>query len=319
MAEKIRVLYIEDDEADQYIVRRVLSRGQETEVELVTAVLLAEGLERLTVETCDVVILDLDLPDTSLWSPEKALAQVLLLVPETPVIVVSNIDDKAVQLKMVAVGAQDFLVKAEVQDRLVTAIEFAIVRSGRILELRQAAMQDDLTGLYNRRGFNSMWSYQRKVAERQKKRLSVILADVDGLKQINDRCGHLEGNEALKKVARILDAHTRPDDIVARLSGDEFLVLTLRDPVHDDRVLIRRFKAAFDDYNAHSGKPYLLTASFGSASAHLSQTLEQVLDLADRRMYEDKAANKLAASGSVERLPPEREAEHPQEDASTLG
>lgn len=316
MAAEIRVLYIEDDEADQYIVRRILSRSRDIEIELVTAVLLSEGLGRLTVESFDLVILDLDLPDTTYWSPEKALSQMLLLVPETPVIVVSNNDDKDIQLKMIGVGAQDFLPKSEIQDRLVTAIEFAIVRAGRILELRQAAMQDDLTGLYNRRGFLSMWNHQRKVAERQKKRLSVICADVDGLKQINDRCGHLEGNEALKKVAEILDGNTRPDDIVARLSGDEFLVLTLRDPAHDDAVLIRRFKAAFDQYNARSDKDYVLTVSFGAETAHLSLTLEQILDRADRKMYEDKAATKLKTPNPV-RPAPRGEVEASQEDTTT--
>lgn len=298
MARKIRVLYIEDDRADQYIVQRILKRARKVELELETEVLLSAGLERLANESFDVVILDLDLPDSTYWSPEQALIQMLLLVPETPVIVVSNNDDQRVQLRMVEVGAQDFLAKSELEDRLLTAIEFAIVRARRIFELRQAAMHDDVTGLYNSRGFRIMWSYQRKAAERQQKRLSLIAADVNGLKEINDACGHLEGNEALKKVAEILDANTRPDDIVARAGGDEFLVLTLRDPGHRDGDMIGRFRAAIDLYNEGSGKPYVLSVSFGAETVEPDLELEEVLDRADRRMYEDKAEIKRRQGGS---------------------
>jgi diguanylate cyclase (GGDEF)-like protein len=298
MAKKIRVLYIEDDKADQYIVQRILERSQEVEIDLVVEVLLSAGLERLANESFDVVILDLDLPDSSYWSPEQALIQLLLLVPETPVIVVSNHDEKSVQLRMVEVGAQDFLSKRELEIRLVTAIEFAIVRAHRIVELRQAAMQDDLTGLYNSRGFRIMWSYQLKVADRQNKRLSLIAADVNGLKEINDSCGHLEGNEALRKVAEILDANTRPDDILARPSGDEFLVLTLRDPTHRDDHLIERFRRAFEQHNAGSGKPYVLSLSFGAETIAADASLDAVLDRADRKMYEDKAEIKRRRGGS---------------------
>lgn len=292
MPRQIRVLYIEDDEADRAIVRRILSRSDEIDVDLATEVYLSKGLERLTRESFEVVILDLDLPDSSFWSPERALGQMLLLVPETPVIVLSNLDDKEVQLEMIALGAQDFLPKSEVEDRLVTALEFAIVRARRILDLRQAAMHDDLTGLYNRRGFRIMWNYQRKVAGRHGKRLSVVLADVDGLKQINDSYGHLEGNEALKRVAEILDGNTRPDDIVARLSGDEFLVLTLRDPNHEDEELLGRFHKAFNAYNAAAEKPYRLSVSFGADEADSGESLEEVLGRADRKMYANKAARK---------------------------
>jgi len=299
MARKIRVLYIEDDRADQYIVQRILGRSQELEVDLAIEVFLSAGLGRLTRESFDVVILDLDLPDSSYWSPEQALSQMLILVPETPVIVVSNNDLKSVQLRMIEVGAQDFLPKAELEVRLLTAIEFAIVRAHRIVELRQAAMHDDLTGLYNSRGFRIMWSYQRKVAERQQKRLSLIAADVNGLKEINDSCGHLEGNEALKQVAEILDANTRPDDILARPGGDEFLVLTLRDPAHGDDNLIERFRDAFDRYNADSGKPYILSVSFGAETIDAETSLETVLDRADRKMYEDKAEIKRRRGSGV--------------------
>ncbi len=302
MPREIRVLYIEDDQADQYIVRRILRRSEELRIELFTEVFLSDGLERLTSESFDVVVLDLDLPDSSYWSPERALRLMLLLVPETPVIVVSNTREKSVQLKLIEQGAQDFLPKSELEDRLLRTIEFAIVRARRILELRQAAMHDDLTGLYNRRGFRVMWNYQRKVAGRQRKRLSVICADVDGLKQINDTHGHLEGNEALQAVAEILDANTRPDDIVARPSGDEFWVLTVRDPGHRDSELIERFRQAVKDHNADSDRPYTLRVSFGAESVTSERTFDEILDRADRKMYEDKASVKGAGRGQVAAL-----------------
>ena len=287
--QKIRVLYIEDDVGHQHLVRRILEQTDDLLVELVTEVLLSCGLERLGGEAFDVVVLDLGLPDSVYMSPARALKQMLLLVPETPVIVASGNGSRQVQLRMLELGAQDYIVKADLTERLVDAIRFAIVRSRRILELRRAAMHDDLTSLHNLRGFRLMYDHKLHTVKRSDKHLSFICGDVDGLKQINDSEGHQEGNEVLRRVAEILTSNTRPDDIVARVSGDEFWILCCTSSDEERFGMVERLRKAFVHHNSCSDKSYRLAVSFGSARVRRLESFEEALEAADRDMYRDKA------------------------------
>jgi diguanylate cyclase (GGDEF)-like protein len=94
-------------------------------------------------------------------------------------------------------------------------------------ELRQQALTDDLTCLFDRRGFFAAATQQLKRAMRNSERQLLFFCDLDGLKQINDKCGHLEGDLALIRVAEALEKSFRRSDIVARLAGDEFVVLAI--------------------------------------------------------------------------------------------
>ncbi len=158
-------------------------------------------------------------------------------------------------------------------------------------ELRKLSLTDELTGLYNRRGFVTIASQQIKIASRLKRELMLISADLDDLKIINDTMGHKEGDQALVDIARILQDTFRSSDIIARIGGDEFVILQIKNP--DEPYLsasINRLQDDLDSHNAQSGKPYTLSLSLGNVvcSPDNSRTLEQLLAEADARMYEQK-------------------------------
>src|SRR5262249_35377488 len=107
-------------------------------------------------------------------------------------------------------------------------------------ELRRLALTDDLTCVFNRRGFFAAATQQLKRAIRKSERLLLFFCDVDGLKQVNDTFGHEEGDLALIRVADALEKSFRSSDIVARLGGDEFVVLALETSERCEEMIQRR-------------------------------------------------------------------------------
>ena len=157
-------------------------------------------------------------------------------------------------------------------------------------ELESLSLTDDLTGLYNRRGFLALVEQQLKHARRTDERFVLVFADLDGLKQINDRLGHHEGSRAIVKTAEVLRQTFRASDIIARLGGDEFTVLALA-PTGDNAETIRkRLHEQISVFNARRELPYELSISVGIVplDPHGQHSLEDLLRKADAAMYEDK-------------------------------
>jgi diguanylate cyclase (GGDEF)-like protein/PAS domain S-box-containing protein len=157
-------------------------------------------------------------------------------------------------------------------------------------ELRNLSLTDDLTGLYNRRGFFALAEQQFKLKRRAKHRLAVLFADIDGLKQINDRFGHAEGSQAIIKTGEILKHVFRDSDIIARLGGDEFVVLMVNISDASERIVSARLQEKLREFNATGGQPYHISLSFGLASVESTSPtpVEDVIAMADKAMYEDK-------------------------------
>ena len=155
--------------------------------------------------------------------------------------------------------------------------------------LQNLSLIDELTGLYNRRGFMAV-TEQHLAAIRRNKQVPVILyADLDGLKTINDSLGHHEGDRALKKTGDILKETFRTSDIVARLGGDEFVVLAAIGQEEVADSLTERLQERFDICNAQANRPYQLSISVGVVHFDSTDTsIEEVTARADRSMYEDK-------------------------------
>jgi GGDEF domain-containing protein len=107
-------------------------------------------------------------------------------------------------------------------------------------ELRSLALTDDLTGLYNRRGFLASATQQLKLARRNTKESLLLFCDLDNLKQINDSYGHVEGDGALVRTADTLEQTFRHSDVLARLGGDEFAVLALEASSQYRNVILDR-------------------------------------------------------------------------------
>ena len=162
-------------------------------------------------------------------------------------------------------------------------------------QLRLLSFRDDLTGLYNRRGFLALGEQQVHVANRDKKPMMVVSADLDGLKEINDTFGHQEGDAAIVETAHILRRTFRKADLVARIGGDEFALLLTGGQVEFDRgQLDGRLQEIVEEHNKKSDRPHKLSVSVGFAyfDAGEKHTFEEGLHLADTMMYEQKRKKK---------------------------
>ncbi len=157
-------------------------------------------------------------------------------------------------------------------------------------KLREMSLNDELTGLYNRRGFLSLIEQYIKIAKRQDKTVFVLYADVDNLKAINDKFGHHEGDMALKESAIILRESFRESDIIARVGGDEFAVISLEASQADIHRVVARLQENIELCNSKSNRNYVLSISWGIA--HLEPeslcSVDDVLSQADKSMYEHK-------------------------------
>jgi diguanylate cyclase (GGDEF)-like protein/PAS domain S-box-containing protein len=156
--------------------------------------------------------------------------------------------------------------------------------------LQSMSLIDELTGLYNRRGFLAV-SEEHLAAIRRNNKIPVILyADLDGLKAINDSLGHHEGDRALARTAEIFKETFRSTDITARLGGDEFVVLAAIGPDESVDSLTSRLLAKFTANNARANQAYNLSISVGIVqfASEEERPIEELMACADRAMYENK-------------------------------
>ena len=257
---------------------------------------LTEGLERLSAGGIDLVLLELDLPDSEgLVTFERTFA----FSPSVPILVLTETDDDEVALSAVQGGAQDCLLRTELTPGVLRrAIRYAMERHRLLAALRSLSLIDDLTGLYNRRGFSDLGEQYLKLARRTGKGATLIFIDVDRFKTINDTLGHHVGDRALNRVADILRAAFRQSDLAARMGGDEFAVLAPEGVGEDQNELAERVRRAVQEYNETSRDPFQLSVSVGvsRADGETRIRLDDLLADADRSMYEEKRGKRKVVS-----------------------
>ncbi len=157
-------------------------------------------------------------------------------------------------------------------------------------ELRALSLVDPLTGLSNRRGFATLGEQMLKLARRQEHKLLLIYADQDGLKSINDRFGHSEGDHALVETASVLRETFRDADIVGRVGGDEFAAVAIVASGDEDGAILKRLRAHIEARNGKGDLPFDLSLSIGAAASDVEtrSSLDDLLKRADEQMYEEK-------------------------------
>ena len=161
-------------------------------------------------------------------------------------------------------------------------------------ELRAMSLTDELTGLYNRRGFLTLAQQQVKMSQRTKKGMLLLYTDLDGLKVINDTLGHYEGDRALLQTANILQQTFRRSDIIARIGGDEFVVLAAEANEDSGERLAARLQHKLETHNAKENRGYKLSLSIGTAYYDPDNpcSVGELLNRADQSMYEHKESKR---------------------------
>jgi len=411
--ETIRILLIEDNLDYAQLIKRILTKKSPDAMDVEHHDTFAGGFDRAQKGEIDLILLDLDLPDSGNIDTLQAIKE----ATEVPIIVLTGTDDENLALRAVQMGAQDYLMKGQVDARLlVRSIRYAIERKKaddvlksteerfklmienvldlitildvdgsmkyvspshrRILgyedeellgrrvfdfvhpedfprvfdifaqglqnadrlysaefrvrhkdgywltiesigklcppemgglgvvvnsrdvterkkmeeRLRSLSITDDLTGLYNRRGFLTFADHHIKAAERRKEQSLLILIDVDGLKQINDAFGHNIGDQALIDTATVIKQTFRNSDVTARVSGDEFVALTSDTDGKGAESIKKRLYENVDAHNAKGMRPYKLSMSLGIAAHNpsTSGSIDRLLLKADELMYAEK-------------------------------
>ncbi|HEX9283902.1 MAG TPA: GGDEF domain-containing response regulator [Gemmatimonadales bacterium] len=285
--DRLVVLVVSDHDAEARWVRELLDGAVPGQFGVAAAAPPA-SLARLARGGVDVVLLVMSL---SARRGFATLAELRALAPAIPFLFLSGSDDERHGLEAVRAGAQDFLVKGRVDGRLLArALRLAIERNRLHVALLDLALIDDLTGLYNRRGFLTLATRDLRLARRGDETLLVAFADLDDLKRVNDTAGHAAGDRALRDTAAVLRHTFRDSDLVARIGGDEYSVLVRHAGPESADVLAERLKRQVRDFNRRAARPYQLSISLGFA-AHKASTLSSVaglLDRADRALYRDK-------------------------------
>ncbi len=292
MGSRYNILLIEDDEDDYIIFRDLLSETEEIKFKLTWINEYEGALKAILQNQHDIYFLDYHLGGhTGLELLKEAMAN----NAEGPFIFLTGHGNREVDLAAMKAGASDYLVKSEINSYLLErVIRYTIEKQRLLTKISTMSFEDELTGLYNRKGFFSLAGQQVKTAKRSKNEMSLLFADLDNMKLINDTLGHEEGDRALIATARILKDCFRESDIIARLGGDEFVILMIECGKENSIVLKNRLQEIIVEHNKSDELSYDLSLSTGLAHYEPGKpsTLEILLKQADKMMYEQKKSKK---------------------------
>ena len=250
------------------------------------------ALHRLSTAPYDAAIIDQEMPCLS----GIELIRKLRAQEETKAIyavMLTGREDMDTKLTALEAGFDDFLNKASTESELVAKLIAARRLASRqrtmkiaVRDLYGLAIRDDLTGAFNRRFFIS--ESERLLAEGSI--VNLVLLDIDDFKRINDTYGHLAGDEVLRGVGAALQSNTRPDDVVARFGGDEFIVTIPDAGVDVVERIAERLTAAIAALRWGTEEVFHVGVSAGFASSRFLEkpTLAQLVNAADRDMYKNK-------------------------------
>jgi diguanylate cyclase (GGDEF)-like protein len=161
-------------------------------------------------------------------------------------------------------------------------------------KLERLSVMDELTGLYNRRGFLTLARQQISMKERKNNDLLLVFYDIDGLKKINDTLGHSFGDYAIVSLANLLRKAFRSTDIIARIGGDEFVILAIECTIREYNKIKSRLDHSIDEFNASNDRKFQLSVSAGAAPCDPDSkfTIEQLMEEADAELYKEKTRKK---------------------------
>ncbi len=172
---------------------------------------------------------------------------------------------------------------------------------GLLQELNNLYVHDALTGLYNRRGFDTKSQELYEKARKRGKNFFIIAIDMDNLKIVNDRFGHMNGDLALKTIGAAMESAARDEEICARVGGDEYNVVGVDYTQEQVEEYLSEFQEYLDDFNANSDLPYLVRASVGYYlwQPGDEKNLEDCINAADGQLYKFKREKKEKKLDSV--------------------
>ena len=251
-----------------------------------------------------IAVLDWEMPHVDGVEVVRRLRQTTADPPRYLILLTSR-DSKGDVAEGLNAGADDYLAKPYNNDELRARIrvgqrvvQLQTALAERVCELQQMnavisnmANEDELTGLANRRLFNEMFTRDLAAAKRHEHPLSLVMADLDRFKQVNDTFGHDAGDRVLRTFAGLLKRATRKEDLAARWGGEEFVVLLPETSPTGAAQFAERMRTEFED-SLHDGLDWRFTASFGVAGLNPNDCGEDLLHRADTALLRAKQSGR---------------------------
>ncbi|WP_442509844.1 GGDEF domain-containing response regulator [Novipirellula sp. SH528] len=283
----MQVLLVEDQESETLLIKRLLAHSPHTQFVVDHAVSLGDAIVMMSEVEYDVCILDLGLPD---GQGIDSLHQVRAIDARLPIVVLTGNDDESLGILAIETGAQDFMAKDNVSALLLTrSLRYAMARQKKMLGYASDANTDVLTGMPNRRQLDKRFSELIDTTEQ----LCVALLDIDHFKTINDRHGHLVGDQVLRHLADVIRNSTDSHVQAARFGGEEFALLLPETSCDSACEIIETLLADIASSSlVIEGTPLTVTASAGVSQVKKTETLEDILRRTDVALYDAKRAGR---------------------------
>ncbi|MCP4001923.1 MAG: EAL domain-containing protein [Gammaproteobacteria bacterium] len=286
----MKILFIEDNDADADFLRASLKSSCAEELDLTHVSTLKDGVIALSENDFDVLLLDVGLPD---GEGMECIEVVQSVDPDMPIVVLSGHGDEDFAVSIINKGVQDYLVKQETKGRVILrAIRYAIERKRSERRLNYFAQYDGLTGIPNREFLTGYLDSAITRAEREKNKVALFYLDLDKFKTLNAQLGHEIGDVLLKEVAQRLYSHTRAGDLLCRAGGDEFAVVVEGlTQVAEIESIARKLINSLNDTFLINGREIVASASVGvTVYPDDSKDAQVLLKNADIAMYQAKEA-----------------------------
>jgi diguanylate cyclase (GGDEF)-like protein len=314
----LRVLHVEDNPYDAKAVQRLLNESRHLAFSIDHVETISAALRHLVSDKPDLILLDLMLPDGSGLDSLNMLQD---LAPDTPIILLTNLDDEATAVQALNKGVQDYVLKSTRRSSEFARIaRYAIERHRHMKELERISIDlrvanatleklvllDPLTELLNRRGLQQVLSRELQVVRRDGSELLVLMIDLDDFKRVNDCLGYAVGDIVLKEVARKLQRSLRMSDIIARIGGDEFVILLPQTRRMEGLRVAEKIRLSLSESPVFvPERPLQITASLGllsvtEATPSIDELLSQIHLVLSRSKLAGKNRTSCAWSGSHE-------------------
>jgi len=291
---KIRILLIEDDEDDYVILKEKLMElnGQPGYI-LDWVQTYQAGLKQIQREEHDIYLIDHYLGNSS---GLDLLKEAIQAGCQAPIIMVTGQSNREIDLLALQAGATDYLEKSQIDGQLLErSIRYAVERNRLLVKIRELAVRDALTGLYNRRELHRFLDYELIKSRRYNHPFSLLMMDIDSFKEINDRFGHRTGDEVLQHVAQALLGNTRGCDLVSRYGGDEFIIILPETPADQALFGAERIRKKLAEIviqvKGQHGLTEKIDISLSIGVAEYpgdAESAELLIDQADKALYQAK-------------------------------
>jgi len=290
----LKILICDDDPADRKLVRTYLQRTTGREIVLLEAGRTEEIRNALDRGRIDLVLMDNQMPGKSgmEWLAEIAKKQL------APVVMLTGSGTEEIAVQALQEGALGYLSKDSLsRETLVNTIDATLDKWARLQqaraskeELERLANFDSLTGLHNRQAILGKLCELINRAKRYKEDFTLIMLDIDHFKRVNDRYGHLTGDEVLEKIATLIRQNIRDTDVAGRYGGEEFIIILPQADLSSARVLAERIRSIIEsaEMKDSAGNVFAITVSLGLSGWERGEDAHSLISRADEALYKVK-------------------------------